>query len=448
MLKNGKKMEGEEDEAAAAAEGGGNTVNDAEIDEKIHGDFLISKKKIYLNNGSVGPVPISTVKAITDFYMRYSEQGPDSTESNEYLENLKTETRRRVADLINCDNDEIIFTSSTTEGINFVTNGIAWGINDRILLRNSKSEHFSNYLPWIKAANDNDLQIERFPFENENMVIEDLTKLMESPPSPSPSPNFPRIVSTSHVMYNNGSITPVEKMGSIIKKKNRKTLFSIDGAQSVGAIEVDVKKIKCDFLSFPAFKWICGPLGIGVLYVNRKVMNDEFEPVFVGSGTAQIESIKEGKNNIKGGNSANKKQETLKYNKYPQKYHSTFRNYPGLAGLESSIRYLLRIGISNICKKNKKLSNIFREEISKIKEIAIHEASEESMRSSMVSFSFRNNNNNRVKILVEKLQEKGIILAEREIGMRKIVRASPHFYNTENEIIKTINEIKIITSKI
>ncbi len=446
MLKNGKKMEGEEDEAAGG--GGANTVNDAELDEKIHGDFLISKKKIYLNNGSVGPVPISTVKAITDFYLRYSEQGPDSTESNEYLENLKMETRRRVADLINCDSDEIIFTSSTTEGINFITNGIAWAVNDRILLRNSKSEHFSNYLPWIKAANDNDLQIERFPFENENMVIEDLTKLMESPPSQSPSPKFPRIVSTSHVMYNNGSITPVEKMGSIIKKKNKKTLFSIDGAQSVGAIEVDVKKIKCDFLSFPAFKWVCGPLGIGVLYVNKKVMNDEFEPVFVGAGTAQIESTKEGEKKIKGGNSADKTQETLKYYKYPQKYHSTFRNYPGLAGLESSIRYLLRIGISNICKKNKKLSNIFREEISKIKEIAIHEASEESMRSSMVSFSFKNNNNNRVKILVEKLQEKGIILAEREIGLKKIVRASPHFYNTENEIIKTINEIKIITSKI
>ena len=447
MLKNGKKMDGVVDEAAGNGLAGENTVNDAELDEKIHGDFLISKKKIYLNNGSVAPVPISTVKAITDFYMRYSEQGPDSTESNEYLENLKMETRRRVADLINCDSDEIIFTSSTTEGINFITNGITWAVNDRILLRNSKSEHFSNYLPWIKAANDNDLQIERFPFENENMVIEDLAILMESPPSPSPSTSIPRIVSTSHVMYNNGSITPVEKMGSIIKKKNKKTLFSIDGAQSVGAIEVDVKKIKCDFLSFPAFKWVCGPLGIGVLYVNKKVMNDEFQPVFVGAGTAQIESLNKLKKNIKGGNHPSKTQETLKYYSYPQKYHSPFRNYPALAGLESSIRYLLRIGIPNICKKNKKLSNIFREEISKIKEIVIHEASEESMRSSMVSFSFTSNNNSRVKNLVERLEEKGMILAEREIGPKKIVRASPHFYNTENEIIKTINEIKIITSK-
>lgn len=446
MLKNGKKMEGAENDDDE--EEAGNTVNDAELDEKIHGDFLISKKKIYLNNGSVGPVPISTVKAITDFYLRYSEQGPDSTESNEYLENLKMETRRRVADLINCDSDEIIFTSSTTEGINFITNGIAWRKNDKILLRNSKNEHFSNYLPWIKAVNDNDLQLERFPFENENMVIEDLTKLMESPPSPSPPPSFPRIVSTSHVMYNNGSITPVEKMGSIIKKKNKKTLFSIDGAQSVGAIEVDVKKIKCDFLSFPAFKWVCGPLGIGVLYVNKKVMDTEYEPVFVGAGTAQIELLKDGRKNSKGGNSTSKTRETIKFYKYPQKYHSTFRNYPGLAGLEASVRYLLRIGISNICKKNKKLSNIFREEISKIKEIVIHEASEESMRSSMVSFSFTSNNNSRVKNLVQRLEEKGIILAEREIGPKKIVRASPHFYNTENEIIKTINEIKIITSNI
>jgi cysteine desulfurase/selenocysteine lyase len=66
----------------------------------------------------------------------------------------------------------------------------------------------------------------------------------------------------------------------------------------------------------------------------------------------------------------------------------------------------------------------------------------------MVSFSFKSNNNNRVKSLVERLEEKGIILAEREIGPKKIVRASPHFYNTENEIIKTINEIKIITSKV
>ncbi len=65
----------------------------------------------------------------------------------------------------------------------------------------------------------------------------------------------------------------------------------------------------------------------------------------------------------------------------------------------------------------------------------------------MICFSFKKKNNSTVKVLVEKLQEKGIILAEREIGLKKIVRASPHFYNTEEEMIKTVNEMKSILNK-
>jgi cysteine desulfurase/selenocysteine lyase len=406
-----------------------------ELNASIKGDFLITKKKIYLNNGSTGPVPVSTIKSITDFYLRYSEQGPDSNEFNDYLDNLKKETRKRVADLINCSNDEVIFTQSTTEGINFIANGLTWNKGNRILLRNQINEHPSNYLPWVKVARDKNLKIDKFPHNNGkgNTILDDLKETLGS--------NDHRIVSTSHVMYNDGSITPVEVIGKIIENKNRKTLLSIDGAQSVGAVDVDVKKMNCDFLSFPAFKWICGPLGIGILYVNKEVM-DEIEPVFVGAGSAKIESGGENKKT-----QSPKIEEELKYYKYPEKYHPTFRNFPGLAGLESSLRYLLRIGMHNVIQKNKKTSNVFRDEITKIRDIVIHEASEEHLRSSMICFSFKRNNNSTVRMLVEKLQERGIILAEREIGLKKIARASPHFYNTEEEMIKTADEMKSILNK-
>jgi cysteine desulfurase / selenocysteine lyase len=422
-------------ETVTAAATSTTEFDDSELNASIKGDFLITKKRIYLNNGSIGPVPVSTIKSITDFYLRYSEQGPDSNEFNDYLDDLKKETRKRVADLVNCRDDEVIFTQSTTEGINFITHGLTWNKGNRILLRNQKNEHPSNYLPWIKVARDKDLKIDKFPInEKGKSILEDLKESCESNP--------PRIVATSHVMYNDGSITPAEEIGRIIKNHNRKTLFSIDGAQSVGAIDVDVKKINCDFLSFPAFKWVCGPLGIGVLYIRKEVM-DEIEPVFVGAGSAKVES---GKENNKTKPSPKIKEE-IRYYKYPEKHHPTFRNFPGLAGLESSIRYLLRIGMPNIIKKNKKISNIFRDEIIKIKDIVIHEAPEENLRSSMICFSFKRNNNSTVKVLVEKLQEKGIILAEREIGLKKIVRASPHFYNTEEEMIKTVNEIRSILNK-
>jgi cysteine desulfurase/selenocysteine lyase len=260
---------------------------------------------------------------------------------------------------------------------------------------------------------------------------------------------IPKIVTTSHIMYNNGSITPIEKIGNIIKDTSKEILFSIDGAQSVGSIEVDVKKIKCDFLSFPAFKWICGPLGIGILYVDEKVMDTKFKPIFIGSGTAKIKEEK--KSNNKDEFPISKKSHNeigkLEHYGYPEKYHPTFRNYPGLAGLEASLRYILRLGISNIHKKNIKLSKLFREEILKIDDIVIHEAKEEEFRSSMICFSFRKHNNNKVGYLVDELQKRGIILAEREIGQKKIARASPHFYNSEEEMIKTVSEIKSILNQ-
>lgn len=410
------------------------TTLDKEMLDSISSDFYITKKRIYLNNGSISPLPISSIKSMTDFNIRYSEVGPDSKEFTDYLDKLKLETRKRVADLINGHEDEIIFTQSTTEGINMVANGLSWKVDDRLLIRNPLNEHFSNYLPWIRLSTDKNLQVRNFPEENiesyGNSLIENFTSIYEK--------STFKLVSTSHVIYNDGSITPVEKIGNIIKKRNKDTLFSIDGAQSVGAMITDVKKMKCDFLTFPSFKWLCGPLGVGILYVKKQVMED-LNPMSIGSETAELVSVK----NINSkGDKSKKSKESTKYHKYPEKYHATFRNFPGLAGLEASLRYLLRVGIQNIFQRNKYLASILRQELMKINDLTLHEATTEEFRSSLVSFSFRKQNNSRIQKLNARLQQEGVILAERGIGARKILRASPHFYNSEDEMVRTANSIK------
>jgi cysteine desulfurase / selenocysteine lyase len=410
------------------------TFFDKEMLESISTDFYITKKRIYLNNGSISPLPISSIKSITDFNIRYSEVGPDSKEFTGYLDELKLETRKRVAGLLNGHEDEIIFTQSTTEGINMISNGLTWKGNDKLLIRNSLNEHFSNYLPWIKLSAEKNLQVRTFPEEKVGIygesLIENFTSIYEKG-------SF-KLVSTSHVIYNDGSITPIEKMGNIIKKSNKDTLFSIDGAQSVGSMITDVKKMKCDFLTFPSFKWLCGPLGVGILYVKKQVMED-LSPMFIGSGTAELVSLKNKNGKI---NKNKKSWESTKNHKYPEKYHATFRNFPGLAGLEASLRYLLRIGIDNIFQRNKYLASILRQELKKMNELVLHEAASEDFRSSLVSFSFRKQNNDRIQKLNARLQEEGVILAERELGTRKILRASPHFYNSEDEMVRTGNTIK------
>ena len=410
------------------------TFFDKEMLDNISSDFYITKKKIYLNNGSISPLPISSIKSITDFNIRYSEVGPDSKEFSDYLNELKLETRKRIADLLNGHEDEVIFTQSTTEGINMVVNGLVWKKNDRLLIRNSLNEHFSNYLPWVRLSEQKSIQIRNFPEEkveiHGNSLLENFSSIYEK--------GTFKLVSTSHVMYNEGSITPIEKIGNIIKKRNKETLFSVDGAQSVGAMITDVKKMKCDFLTFPSFKWLCGPLGVGILYVKKQVMED-LNPMFIGSGTADLVVLKKKNANKDRRYTIN---ESTKYLKYPEKYQATFRNFPGLAGLEASLRYLLRVGIQNIFQRNKFLASILRDELMKINEIKLHEATSEESRSSLVSFSFRKPNNTRIQKLNARLQKEGIILAEREIGTRKILRASPHFYNSEDEIVRTANTIK------
>ena len=91
-----------------------------------------------------------------------------------------------------------------------------------------------------------------------------------------------------------GQSLQLKKLATYIKKRNKDTLFSIDGAQSVGAMVTDVKKMKCDFLTFPSFKWLCGPLGVGILYVKKQVMED-LNPVFIGSGTADLVFVRDKK---------------------------------------------------------------------------------------------------------------------------------------------------------
>ncbi len=410
------------------------TIFDKEMLDSINSDFYITKRRIYLNNGSISPLPISSIKSMTDFNIRYSEVGPDSKEFADYMDELKLETRKRVADLLNGREDEVIFTQSTTEGINMIANGLAWKGNDRLLIRNSLNEHFSNYLPWIRLSAEKNLQVRSFPEEKVesygNSLIEKFASIYNKE-------TF-KLVSTSHVIYNDGSITPVDKIGNIIKKRNKDTLFSIDGAQSVGAMITDVRKMKCDFLTFPGFKWLCGPLGVGILYVKKQVMED-LNPVSIGSGTAELVFPK---NKNSKANKSKNSMESTKYHKYPEKYHANFRNFPGLAGLEASLRYLLRVGIQNIFQRNKYLASILRQELMKINDLVLHEATQEEFRSSLVSFSFRKQNNARIQKLNARLQLEGVILAEREIGTRKILRASPHFYNSEDEMVRTANSIR------
>ena len=397
--------------------------------ELVRTDFPLTKKKIYMNNGSVAPTPLSTIKAITDAFLKYSIEGPDSKTVNEFITSLMKELRGRIADLINCEPEDIIFTQSTTEGLNYVRNGIDWKKGDSMIVRGGTHEHYANYLPWVQLSRQKGVTLIDLPINNtgyfdiselENVVSQGKRKATKG--STRNKPKAPQLITLSHALYNNGAIMPVEDVGKITKEND--VLFCIDAAQTVGSIEIDVKKIGCDFMAFPAFKWICGPLGLGILYCNKKAA-ESLKPQSIGSESATLSSD----------------QKTLAYLEPPAKFQTGFRNFPALAGLEASVRYLLRLGMANIRSKNMKVANLLRSELEKISDVKLYGPEDEKLRTSIVSFT----SNKVSKTIVDKLEENEIIFAERDVGGgTKAVRASPHFFNTEDEAMRAIEEIKKI----
>jgi len=385
--------------------------------ELIRKDFPVTKKKIYMNCGSFAPMPLYTIKSITDFLVRCSEEGPDSTSAQEYITSLMRELRILTSQLINCEPEEIIFTQSTTEGINYVASGLDWKKSDIIIARGGLHEHYANYFPWLNISKKYGVKLEETKIDNNGFF--DLDKIDKI----SKNKNT-KLITLSHVLYNNGAIMPVEEVGKIAKKQNM--LYSIDAAQSIGTINVDVKKIGCDFLAFPGFKWICGPPGIGIFYC-KKESAEMLTPKYIGGESAIIT-----------------KEKNLVYTSSPQKFQTGFRNYVGIAGLVSSLKYIQRLGINNIRKMNMDVANEIIKGLGKIRGISIFGPEDEKLRTSIVSFVIDSVS---PKITVSSLQERGIIVAERDIvggGKKKAVRASPHFFNTSNEASTFIQDIKII----
>lgn len=373
----------------------------------ISEDFTTDK--IYLNNASVSIMPKQSIEEMKEFLITYNSVGPDSIESEPLVTEKLRSARKIISKIVNCQPDEIILTQSTTDGVNIVSNGLSFDSDSNIIIRGLSHEHHANLYPWLRLGSKTkikNLPIDEngfFNFDDFNKMVDDKTKL----------------VSLSHALYNTGAVLPIEQVGKILEKK---IPFFVDSAQSVGCLDnVNVKNLRCNFMAFNGSKWLCGPMGTGLFYCDRK-SSELLEPLSIGGESAMLYD-----------------ESKLAFKDLPEKFQTGFRNYVGVVGLESSAKYLYKFGIDNIYKKNKYLSNLLREELSKNPKVTLFGPIDSSERTSIISFTVENHDPQSV---VEKLEKQGIILAVREIYEKKIIRASPHFFNTESQILQVVDALK------
>jgi cysteine desulfurase / selenocysteine lyase len=367
-------------------------------------------EKIYLNNASVSLIPSVSIEAMKDFLINYNSKGPDSIESEIFLKEKLLRIRKTIANLIRCKPEEIVFTQSTTDGVNIVSNGLSLDSNSNIVIRGMHHEHHANLYPWLNLAKKISLKSLKID-QNGFFDIKELHNMVDK---------NTKCVVLSHALYNTGAVLPVEEIGEYLEKNS--VPFFIDSAQTVGCFgEYDFKKTKCDFMSFNGSKWLCGPMGTGIFYC-KKESSSLLEPVSIGGESALVYDDTK-----------------LAFKDIPDKFQTGFRNYVGFVGLEASIIYLQKFGLNEIRKKIITLSNQLREELAKISGITLYGPEEEEKRTSIVSFTIENYE---PKKICELLEKKNIVLAEREIMDKKILRASPHFFNSEEDIQKVVEELK------
>ncbi|MDA0756684.1 MAG: aminotransferase class V-fold PLP-dependent enzyme [Crenarchaeota archaeon] len=366
--------------------------------------------KIYLNNASVSVMPKVSIEAMKQFLIDYSEMGPDSPESEIFMKELWKRTRDSIAKVVKCHPNEIIITQSVTDGINIVANGMKFDNDSNIVIRGGKHEHHANYFPWLKLGKK--IDVRNLPVdEHGGFRNSDLKKLLDKKT---------KLVALSHGLYNSGLILPVKEIGRELQKEN--IPYFLDTAQTVGCIgEFDFADTGCDFMSFNGSKWLCGPMGTGVFYCKQESSN-LLEPINIGGESAD-----------------SNENDGLTYKELPERFQTGFRNYVGLAGMESSVTYLQNLGWDNIRNHIINLSNVFIDEIGKISESKVFGPENEAERTSIVSFEIRKHESEKI---VSVLARKGIIIAKREIYEKSILRISPHIYNTKDEILRLVEELK------
>jgi cysteine desulfurase/selenocysteine lyase len=299
------------------------------------------KDLVYFDNAATSQKPIQVIDALVHYYTHYNAN------IHRGLHTLADEAtaayeaaRVAVQEFIGASlHEEIIFTKGTTESINLVAR--SWGSaflqkGDEIII--SSLEHHANIVPWQMIAEEKGAILKVIPMDDNGRLDMDAYSNMLSDKT--------KFVSIVHVSNALGIINPVEEIIALAHEKN--ALVLLDGAQSSVHLDIDVKKLDCDFYVFSGHK-IYGPTGVGVLYGKKALL--EKMPPFLGGG----EMIKE------------VTFEKTTYNELPFKFEAGTPNIADVIVMKPAIEFINKYGKSNIRAHEEEL---LAYATSKLKEIA------------------------------------------------------------------------------
>lgn len=379
---------------------------------------------IYFDSGATSYKPQCVIDEVRNYY----EFDNANIHRGDYdisfkVSKIYDETRNIVAGFINAPRKEcIVYTYGATSSLNTVAinaGNILLKKGDVILT--SEVEHASDILPWFIAAEKSGAQIRYIPFnEHALMDLKDYEECFKD--------GKVKIVALPYVSNVMGYIYPIREICKIAHKYG--ALVSIDGAQGVPHLKIDVQDLDIDFLSFSSHKML-GPAGIGVLYGKYDLL-EQMDPIFYGGGS-NARFYEDGR---------------IILQKTPEKFEAGTPCIEGVLGLRKAIEYLESIGMDNVMEYGIELSEYFIEKLEKLDNVEIYNKGSQS---GIVTFNIKDifaqdaaSYFNKMGISVRTGNHCAKLL-QNVIHVNETIRASLYIYNTKEEIDRFIDVIKDTT---
>ena len=366
--------------------------------ENIRKNFPVTDEVIFFDHARVAPLPERLRKVVTAFVDDATNFGTVHYET--WMLELEC-TRKKFAQLINADMDEVAFIKNTSEGISIVANGFDWQSGDNVVIPDI--EFPANVYPWWNLK-QRGVETRMVKSIEGRVLFDDLAKKVD---------DRTRILSISSVECNSGFRSDLNRIGAFCREKG--VLFFVDAIQSLGVLPMDVKKDYIDFLSADGHKWMLSVEGLGGFYISKEVI-DRIRPVTMGWGNVV--------------NASNFMDYDFTLKKDAKKFEEGTPNTMSIHAFGAALDLLLEAGIDNIENRVMNLGDCIIAELNR-RNIKIYSSTISEERSGNVSFTLKKN----VDLLYSFMMANKVKLTVRD----GLVRLSPHFYNNEDEILKVFD---------
>ena len=374
---------------------------------KARADTPACEQLLHFNNAGASLMPEPVVRAIKEHYDLEARIG--GYEAANQQEARWERVYDATAALLGCSRDEIAIVENATRAWDMAFYAVPLKAGDRVLT--ARAEYVSNYLSLLQVARKTGAVVEVIPSDASGQVdVAALEKMMDG---------RVKLIAVTHIPTNGGLVNPAEAIGAVARKHG--VLYLLDACQSAGQMPLDVNRLGCDMLSATGRKFLRGPRATGFLYVRKGVL-ERLEPPFIDLHAADWTDASH-----------------YKWRDDARRFENWETNYATKLGLAVAIDYALSWGLEAIRERTFALAAALREQLSAIRGVSVHDLG--VVKSGIVTFTVESMDADTVReaLLAQRMNTSiaRVQFARLDMGARGLtamVRASVHYYNTDDEV--------------